>query len=190
MSARRLPLVLPALLLAVAPALTAGELTLRAPEEISELLAPYLPDEAGNTQRLQGTLSEILATEGYFAPGFEFKDSDGGLQLSLDPGPRTRITALDLRIDGPLDTALRDELGKEWALPVGQPFRQEDWNTAKQQVLADLLASDHADARLLDSEAAIDVDTRSASLRVHYDAGPRYRFGPLRVEGLQLAQEG
>jgi site-specific recombinase len=29
---------------------------------------PYLPDEAGNTQRLQGTLSEILATEGYFAP--------------------------------------------------------------------------------------------------------------------------
>lgn len=53
MSARRLPLVLPALLLAVAPALTAGELTLRAPEEISELLAPYLPDEAGNTQRLQ-----------------------------------------------------------------------------------------------------------------------------------------
>ena len=70
MSARRLPLVLPALLLAVAPALTAGELTLRAPEEISELLAPYLPEEAGNTQRLQGTLSEILATEGYFAPGF------------------------------------------------------------------------------------------------------------------------
>ena len=186
MSARRLPLVLPALLLAVAPALTAGELTLRAPEEISELLAPYLPDEAGNTQRLQGTLSEILATEGYFAPGFEFKDSDGGLQLSLDPGPRTRITALDLRIDGPLDAALRDELGKEWALPVGQPFRQEDWNTAKQQVLADLLASDHADARLLDSEAAIDVETHSASLRAHYDAGPRYRFGPLRVEGLQL----
>jgi translocation and assembly module TamA len=71
-------------------------------------------------------------------------------------------------------------------LPVGQPFRQEDWNTAKQQVLADLLASDHADARLLDSEAAIDVETHSASLRAHYDAGPRYRFGPLRVEGLQL----
>ena len=186
MFAHRLPLVLSALLLAVAPALTAGELTLQAPDEISALLAPYLPEEAGNAQRLQATLSEILATEGYFAPSFEFTDRDGGLHLSLDPGPRTRITALDLRIDGPLDAALRDELGKEWALPVGQPFRQEDWNTAKQQVLADLLASDHADARLLDSEAAIDVETHSASLRAHYDAGPRYRFGPLRVEGLQL----
>lgn len=185
MLARPTILLLPALLLAVAAPLTAGELRLQAPEDIDELLAPYLPEEAGNPQRLQGTLSEILATEGYFAPTFEFKDSDDGLQLNLDPGPRTVVKEVALSLDGPLAAATREELQRDWRLPVGQPFRQEDWNDAKQQVLARLLAVEHADARLIDSEAAIDVETHSARLSAHYDAGPRYRFGPLRVEGLQ-----
>lgn len=185
MLARPTILLLPALLLAVAAPLTAGELRLQAPEDIDELLAPYLPEEAGNPQRLQGTLSEILATEGYFAPTFEFKDGDDGLQLNLDPGPRTVVKEVALSLDGPLAAATREELQRDWRLPVGQPFRQEDWNDAKQQVLARLLAVEHADARLIDSEATIDVETHSARLSAHYDAGPRYRFGPLRVEGLQ-----
>ncbi len=185
MFARRLALLLSTCLLAIATPLAAGELVLQAPEEIDELLAPYLPEEAGNTRRLQGTLSEILATEGYFAPSFEFSEADGALHLKLDPGPRTLVKALDLSIAGPLDEPFREELRHDWPLPVGQPFRQEDWNSAKQQVLARLLTSEYADAKLLDSEAAIDVETHSAALRAHYDAGPRYRFGTLRVEGLQ-----
>ena len=185
MFARRPDALLAACLLAIVPPLTAGELVLQAPDEIDELLAPYLPEEAGNTRRLQGTLSEILATEGYFAPEFSFSEVDGGLRLKLDPGPRTRVASLDLAIDGPLDAPARADIVRDWRLPVGQPFRQEDWNTAKQQVLARLLAGEHADARLLDSETTIDVETHSAALRAHYDAGPRYRFGSLRVEGLQ-----
>lgn len=185
MFARPLPLFLAALLLAVAPPLAAGELRLKAPDDIDELLAPYLPEEAGNPLRLQATLSEILATEGYFSPNFEFKDSDNGLQLNLDPGPRTLIKNVALSLDGPLAASTREELQRDWRLPVGQPFRQEDWNEAKQQVLARLLAVEHADARLVDSEATIDVETHSARLSAHYDTGPRYRFGPLRVEGLQ-----
>lgn len=185
MFARPTSLFLSALLLAVAAPLAAGELSLQAPDDIGELLAPYLPEEAGNPQRLQGTLSEILATEGYFEPSFEFKESDDGLQLTIDPGPRTVVKTVALSLDGPLATATREELQRDWQLPVGQPFRQEDWNEAKQQVLARLLAVEHADARLVDSEATIDVATHSARLSAHYDAGPRYRFGPLRVEGLQ-----
>lgn len=185
MFARRPAPLLATCLLAIALPLTAGELVLQAPDEIDELLAPYLPEEAGNTRRLQGTLSEILATEGYFAPEFTFREVDGEVHLNIDPGPRTRIASLDLAIDGPLDAPARADIVRDWRLPIGQPFRQEDWNTAKQQVLARLLAGEHADARLLDSEATIDVETHRAALRAHYDAGPRYRFGNLRVEGLQ-----
>ena len=177
--------LLSALLLAIATPLAAGELSLQAPDDIDELLAPYLPEEAGNTQRLQGTLSEILATEGYFTPTFEFTDTDDGLRLNLDPGPRTLVKAVTLSLDGPVAATTREELQRDWRLPVGQPFRQADWNEAKQQVLARLLAFEHADARLVDSEATIEVETHSARLSAHYDAGPRYRFGSLRVEGLQ-----
>jgi len=179
---RRLPLVL---LLAVATPLVAGELTVQAPDNIGKLLTPYLPEEAGNPQRLQDQLSEILATEGYFSPDFKFSEVDNGLKLNIDPGPRTTIGSVDVSIDGKIEAKTKSALIAGWRLPVGHPFRQEDWNTAKQQILADLLAVEYADAALVDSEAAIDTETHSAKLSAHYDAGLRYRFGPLRVEGLQ-----
>ena len=182
MTARRLPILL---LLCLAQPLVAGELELQAPDEIAKLLAPYLPEEAGSPRKLQGLLSEILATEGYFSPVFEFAEQDDGLKLTLDAGPRTTINSLELLIDGPVEADTRKALIDSWRLPVGQPFRQEDWNTAKQQILSRLLAVEYADAKLLDSAANIDTETHRADLSVHYEAGPRYRFGPLRVEGLQ-----
>lgn len=181
MIARRLPL----LLLCLASPLVAGELTLQVPAEISELLTPYLPEGGSNPRKLQGLVSEILATEGYFSPRLEFSEHDDGLKLTLDPGPRTTIAAVDLAIDGPLEAKTREALIAGWRLPVGRPFRQADWNNAKQQVLGELLGLDHADARLVDSEAAIDAETQQANLRAHYTTGPRYRFGSLRIEGLE-----
>ncbi|MFZ2268013.1 MAG: autotransporter assembly complex family protein [Azonexus sp.] len=176
--------LLPLLLCALATPALAGSIEVQAPDEISELLAPYLPEEAGSQRQLQGLVSEILSTEGYFSPQFEFTESAGDLRLQLDPGPRTGIGSVDVTIDGPLDPARRQALIADWRLPVGQPFRQADWNTAKQQVLAELLAVEHAAARLVDSTAEIDTETQRAHLGAHYDAGPRYRFGELRIEGL------
>lgn len=182
MICRHLPLLL---LLAIAPPLVAGELTVQAPDEINELLSPWLPEEAGNPNRLQGQLSDILATEGYFSPVFKFTENDDGLTLNLDPGPRTTIASVNVTVDGNIEAKRKSELIAGWGLPVGQPFRQADWNDAKQQILADLLAIEHADAKLVDSEAGIDTETHRADLRAHFDAGPRYRFGAIRVEGLQ-----
>ena len=162
----------------------AGELRLDAPEDIRALLTPWLDAQATSPRRLQTAASDMLATEGYFSPGFQFEETDGALHLTLDPGPRTRIDSLALTVDGPVRPETRAALEAEWRLPVGQPFRQADWNAAKQQVLAELLAEEHADARLLDSQAEIDAERQQAHLRAHYDAGPRYRFGPLRIEGL------
>lgn len=164
--------------------LAAGELVLQAPDEIADLLQPFAPEESGSPLKLEGLFGEILATEGYFAPHFEFSDSEGELRLKIDPGPRTIVGRVDVAVDGSILAKNRDELIADWRLPVGQPFRQADWNSAKQQVLARLLSSDHAGARLLDSQAEIDVDKRQASLMAHYDAGPRYRFGELHIEGL------
>jgi len=173
------------LLFALASPLAAGEIDLRAPAEISELLTPYLPETPGSQRKLQELLGEILATEGYFSPVFEFSEQQGDLQVTITPGPRTRVGSVDLAVDGPLTAKTKEELLAGWGLPVGQPFRQEDWSEAKQQVLARLLAVEHAAAQLLDSTAEIDTETQRAALRAHYDAGPPYRFGELKISGLQ-----
>lgn len=66
-----------------------------------------------------------------------------------------------------------------------KPFRQAQWNEAKQQLLARLLADEYAAARLQDSSAQIDAAAHVADLSLQYEVGARYRFGALKVEGLQ-----
>ena len=173
---------LPLILLA-SPVL-AGEIRLEAPDEISELIEPLLPEDAAPGKKLHEMLSETLATEGYFSPSIDFKEDQSALRLKIDPGPRTLITQVNATVHGPIEAKTKDRLIAEWALPVGAPFRQADWNSAKQQLLTELLADEHAAAKLVDSAANIDPETRSAELTAHYDAGPRYRFGEIKINGL------
>ena len=183
---QRLPLfswLLP-LWLAASP-LQAGEPVLEAPDEIIAMLQEYLPEEAGSPHKLELLLSQILATEGYFSPQFEFSEDKGEVRVKINAGPRTRIASVDVAVDGQIEAKTRANLIADWRLPVGQPFRQEEWNEAKQHVLAQLLSSEHAAAKLLDSAAEIDPETQQARLSAHYDTGPRYRFGEMQIEGLK-----
>jgi translocation and assembly module TamA len=176
-------------LLALAPLAQSATIDLEAPEQIVDLLTPHLPEEtapgAGGRARLQRTLGEILATEGYFSPQIDFTEGDETLRIAIEPGPRTLVAAVDVAIDGPLPAGARQALIDGWALAVGQPFRQAAWNNAKQQVLSALLAENHAAARLVNSQATIDPATREARLMARYDSGPPFRFGELNIVGLE-----
>jgi translocation and assembly module TamA len=189
---RALRRLLSLILIVYVPLVSAGDVDLRAPAEIVDLLTPFLPDEAapgaGGQARLQRLISQILSTEGYFAPQIEFSEVDGDMRIAVDPGPRTMIAAVDVAVDGQLAAKTREELIAGWLLPVGQPFRQQDWNGAKQQVLSRLLAENYAGARLVDSQATIDPTTREASLMARYDSGPPFRFGELKIVGLERYQ--
>jgi translocation and assembly module TamA len=181
-----------ALLFVALPAGAMG-IELDAPEDIAELLAPHLPEEfagAGAGQhRLQVLIGEIVATEGYFSPRIDFAEADDAVRITVDPGRRTQVVAVTVTIDGALDADRRNALIAAWPLPAGQPFRQDQWTAAKQEILGRLLGEDFANARLVDSAADIDPLAAEARLNVHYDAGPRYRFGELRVEGLHRFPE-
>ncbi len=167
----------------------AAGVRLQASEEVRRLLAPYLPDADDKSglsrERLRELAAGVLATEGYFSPEFNFSGSDETIEMTVSSGPRTTIAAVDIVIDGAISPGERQALIAGWTLPVGAPFRQADWSAAKEALLSRLLAVEHAAASLVDSEAEIDAEAKSARLRLHYDAGPRYRFGELRVVGLE-----
>ena len=161
--------------------------------DIVELLAPYLPDEEINDaadalrvqRKLGPELNEILATEGYFEPKLNFEPQGKILRLTVDAGPRTRIRNVDIVIEGDLLPERRQQLLDSWPLQQGMPFRQADWNRAKQAMLSQLLAADFRGASLSDSRAEIDVPAQAADLKLVYKAGLAYRFGPLQIRGLE-----
>lgn len=179
------------LTLMLGPGSALATVHIEAPAEVVAVLAPHL-EEAGSDadpersqRRLRALAMQILTTEGYFSPEFEITAEAGALTLKVEPGPRTMVREVTIDIDGTLDERERSALIAGWRLPVGRAFRQEDWTLAKQELLERLLAADRPGARLVDSVAEIDVDGRQVRLKLSYDAGARYRFGALAIDGLQ-----
>lgn len=161
-------------------------------EEMTAELLDRLVREADDQAR------NAVATEGFFsartnitvarpAPG---SDDPMTVRVTVDPGPATRVTRVDLRIAGPAaddvpagtDAVARAQVG--WQLPVGEIFRQQDWDAAKRGAVATMTASPYASARLESSEARIDPDAQSAELAVVIASGPRFYFGGLDISGL------
>lgn len=147
-------------------------------------------------RRLAGEAADdaraLAAAEGYFSPNARVAVDEAAVpwrvKLTLAPGERTWVAAVDIRISGPASddpqaAELRARVRQSWPLRTGQPFRQEDWEAAKRKAVSELSRWRYAAARIASSEAAVDPDRRQARLRVQLDSGPPFRFGPLQVTG-------
>jgi translocation and assembly module TamA len=137
---------------------------------------------------------EVAATEGYFAPrvalAIDESQSPWRVKLTLEPGERTLVSEVEIRFSGPAAQdpeaqALFKRVREGWRLRRGEPFRQGDWDAAKREAARALAGWRYAAARVADSRATIDPDTRQAKLELELASGPAFRFGPVRVIGLR-----
>ncbi|MGE5865538.1 MAG: autotransporter assembly complex protein TamA [Rhizobacter sp.] len=195
-------------------------LEVQAPGELRTLLLTYLDLSRfqGEAQAESITQSELtrlanaspaharslLETEGYFAAEVNVvrdMGSDGIpiVRLTVEPGPRSRVTSLELAAQGDLkrqaDAGNRDaqtllrELTENWALPPGEPFRQAAWNAAKNGTLAALRAGGYPTATWGNTEARVDARAHTVALSGEIDSGPQFILGELQIEGLERYDE-
>jgi translocation and assembly module TamA len=142
---------------------------------------------------------EVAATEGYFSARVSTRIDEGTqprtVHLSVAPGERTLVTAVEIRFRGPAaaDPEARkalEQVREGWRLRAGQPFRQGAWEEAKRVAVRALARWRYAAASIAASEARIEPQARSASLLVEIESGPPFRFGPLRVSGNRRYPDG
>jgi len=171
---------------------------LHAPEAVREVLKAHftLPDKlllnenerATFMRRAQREIPELSATEGFFSAEVKLRrvSGPGVLELDVITGQRTRVAAVEIEMRGdlPHEPQRAHAVRQTWLLPVGKPFRSADWESAKTELLAQVAREDFAAARLVASEAEVDVAAASARLRIVIDSGPRYVFGELKLAGL------
>jgi len=161
------------------------------------------PDlQPGELRRLLGEVEsnarDLLAALGYFNPRLALEAGEtpprsGGkrrIVIEVDPGEETRVERHVLRFadpmaQDPLGAAQRREIERDWLLGDGDTFTQEQWDAAKTAALRVLQRRRYPTARITTSRAGIDADTNRATLEVGFDAGPAYRFGALRLEGVE-----
>lgn len=137
----------------------------------------------------------LIATEGYYSPkvsaGLDTSGERPVARVIVDPGQPVLVGDVDLVLQGfapfeeggaPFDA---NALRNRWTLPVGSQFRQGDWEGAKRGLLREVAQTRFPRARLVETSATVDPDTRRALLRVVIDSGPEMRFGELRIRGLK-----
>ena len=151
---------------AAASGAAAFTLQVRAPKEVRDYLEKHLelqrfrafPDlQERELSRLLGAADanarELLATLGYFSPGIQIdltntpndRRTPRAIVVTVDPGERTTIKALDLKFQGDIEkgpTTSRPEARARaaWSLNPGESFAQEAW--AQKEQIGLTLASD------------------------------------------------
>lgn len=156
-----------------------------------ELLERLLEESIGHAK-------EAVATEGYFSAqirGTIDRSADPWVvRLFVEPGERTRVSGVDIRFSGPAAadpgaSGVLQRIRASWPLGEGMPFRQESWDAAKRQAVRELSEWRYAGARVAESRAEIDPQSRGAYLTVDIASGPPFRFGPARITGTKRYPE-
>ena len=182
-----------------------------APKKVRELLEQHMELQRfrqlsdlrrSELSRLLGSadanIRSLLGTMGYFAPTVELQlietpenaDTPRKVLVKVDPGPATivkqaEVDFLGVNADDPKGLILRESVRRNWALQEGEQFTQSDWSSAKTDGVRRLQNRRYPTAELKESRADIDADTSEAKLKVQYEAGPAYYFGPLVIEGAE-----
>ncbi|MDO6388210.1 autotransporter assembly complex family protein [Uliginosibacterium sp. 31-12] len=132
---------------------------------------------------------DLLATAGYFSPQLSSEDQGTELLLKVDSGPRSRVSAVDIRVEGKLSPDELEQIRASWLLPVGAAFTQNDWDRAKTALLARLGSEAFPDASLASSDAEVDPASASVQLSLLLRSQARVLFGAIHYSGLQRYSE-
>nr|WP_245621107.1 autotransporter assembly complex family protein [Paraburkholderia ferrariae] len=133
---------------------------------------------------------DLASTDGYFSPVVrtDVRTVNGKrtVRVSVDPGPRTTISSVDLTFRGPVLTEDRKQENAArfaFSLHDGDAFTQSGWSDAKNAALKTLQSRRYLGAKIVQSEARVDPLRHDAKLSVTFDSGPTFTMGALDVSG-------
>jgi translocation and assembly module TamA len=142
--------------------------------------------------RAKEEVETVLRGQGYFDFEVEVRrQPDVGnkpfVKIEVSAGARTTVNELNFAVlgDALKDKDLVAQLQTTWALQEGSFYRAAVWEQSKKSMLDLLQQSGYLSAKVQTSRVSVDVRNTTAGVEVKFDSGPRYRFGEMRVNGLQ-----
>ncbi|HWN43147.1 MAG TPA: POTRA domain-containing protein, partial [Thermoanaerobaculia bacterium] len=139
-------------------------------------------------RRLHASAPEEIATAlqpfGYYRPGVQStleREGDTWVaRYTVEPGPALKVTRRDLQIlgDGSGDSSF-GELVREFPLTEGETLFHPDYEEGKTAFEEYAAENGYLDAAFQTSEIRVDLASYTSEVVLHYDTGPRYRFGPV-----------
>ena len=134
--------------------------------------------------RSEAQIRAALQPFGYYEPTIEssLNRIPGGWEARyrIQPGRPLRITTLDLKIlgEGQQDPAFQQALAHA-PLAQGQILDQTKYEQFKQALETLATERGYFEAHFTEHVIEVNLQTYEAIVRLHYDTGPRYRFGAI-----------
>lgn len=144
-------------------------------------------------RRAHDATVSALQTQGYFAPVVTLevgKDYAGETwDIIIEPGRRTVVDGVDIQFAGqilqPGFSSRVQSLRQQWPLRAGAYFINDDWSSAKTELLDNVSRKDFFFARYELTRAVVDPERAQADLSLAIQSGPQVRLGPMTTEGLE-----
>ena len=144
------------------------------------------------TSRVDEATEEIrkaMQAFGYYAPQITRHFEAGGgngcwsASFSIDPGPRVVLRNVDIDVQGEgRDDSAFHRLLKDPTLKSGEPLRHDQYDAFKSRLSDVAVNRGYFDARFTRHELVVNPHAGVADVHLHFDTGPRYRFGDISIE--------
>ena len=124
-----------------------------------------------------------LRPYGYYNPLIDGRLAPNGtdsatVTLTIDPGPRMRVTEADVSVTGAGANNRRfREWLSTWPLEEGEALDQTAWEQAKRDVMEIAADRGYLGARFVEHRLELDVERNTAAVFLTFDTGPRYVMG-------------
>ncbi|WP_028865586.1 autotransporter assembly complex protein TamA [Psychromonas aquimarina] len=148
------------------------------------LSQPKNADSSGYLQQVEDSTREGLNALGYYQISMQIKvteqDQDQLVTLNIEPGVRSEITTLSVKIigEGKSDREFNKVL-ENFALKLHDKLHHGNYESAKDSLKSIAQRRGYFDAKFDKSIVKVTSKTSSAAVYLWFNTGPRYQFGEL-----------
>ena len=127
-------------------------------------------------------IRDALAPYGYYRPqivsSMELKGSIWAIHYAIELGEKVHVTEIDIQLlgDAKNDDAFIALIAQQ-PIIIGQVFSHSDYEALKSQLLNLAAERGYHQAQFVQQRVNIELSDLSAAVIVHFQSGPRYKFG-------------
>ncbi|RCW24417.1 autotransporter secretion outer membrane protein TamA [Vibrio parahaemolyticus] len=139
--------------------------------------------------RLDQSITEALNALGYYHAKISYSIPEGNDELivSIKPGLPVKVKVMDVVITGEAkDDEEFAKLIERSPLKVGKVLNQGEYDSLKSGIRNLALQRGYFNGDYKLSKLEVILDFNEANVRLHYDSGIRYHFGPINITGSQI----
>ncbi|MEE2025994.1 autotransporter assembly complex protein TamA [Alkalimonas mucilaginosa] len=167
-------------------------------DNVELYLANYANGDVSTSLRFQARLEQEARTAlralGYYHPSIDFtvqRQARGSiLVMTIAQGPVTSYQKVDVQIIGEAaDDPDFIRLKQRLAPNSGDAVHHGQYEQLKTNLANLSLRKGYFDADFTRTQLAVSEALKQAQLQLHFDSGPRYRFGDVRFSGSQIQEQ-